>query len=202
MKLFLFLGPICAFASSSRGDQTRLCSRFGFQHGKEYRFRMETKNLCWNLFVVEKKRDDFLKFRESLFFGCFAADFEKLFLVNGSWNFVSIRVLSFSLLVLEEKEALLKLVNRLEPRRSAHKILFFLVCCNRSSGVQHLNCHFLRRRSNFSQLVQIALREEATRLYNEIVRSRKQRNKSILIFCKSSTCFFIFYHTVLFFLQL
>lgn len=167
---------------------------------------METKDLCWNLFEFiwsrKKKGTIFLKIRESFFFGCFAADLEKLFLVSGSWNSVCIRVLSFSLLVLEEKEALLKLVNRLEPRRSAHRILFFLVCCSRSSGVEHLNCHFLQRGSNFIQSVQIALREEATGLYNEIVRSRKQRNKSGLIFCKSSTCFFIFYHTVLFFLQL
>jgi hypothetical protein len=96
--------------------------------------------------------------------------------------------LVFLLLVLKEKEALLKLVNQLEPRRSTHRILFFLVCCSRSSGVQHLNCHFLRRGNNFSQSIQIALREEATGLYNEIVRSRKQRNKSVLIFCKSSTC--------------
>jgi hypothetical protein len=65
-----------------------------------------------------------------------------------------------------EKEALLKLVNRLEPRRSAHRILFFLVCCSKSSGVQHLNYHFLRRGSNFSQSVQITLREEATGFYN------------------------------------
>ncbi len=40
MKLFLFLGPICAFVSSSRGDQTRLCLRFGFRRGKEYQFRV------------------------------------------------------------------------------------------------------------------------------------------------------------------
>jgi hypothetical protein len=40
VKLFLFLGPICAFTSSSREDQTRLCSRFGFRRGKEYRFRV------------------------------------------------------------------------------------------------------------------------------------------------------------------
>jgi hypothetical protein len=84
VKLFLFLGPICVFASSSRGDQTRLCSRFGFRRGKEYRIRVETKDLCWNLFVVAKKRDDLKKFRESFFFGYFAADLEKPFLVSGS----------------------------------------------------------------------------------------------------------------------
>jgi hypothetical protein len=67
VKLFLFLGPICVFASSSGGDQIRLCSCFGFRCRKEYQFCVETKYLCWNLFVVAKKRDDFLKFREFFF---------------------------------------------------------------------------------------------------------------------------------------
>jgi hypothetical protein len=68
VKLFLFLGPICAFASSSHGDQTRLCSRFSFRPGKFRSVSRGGERSMLEFICSRKKKGTIFKNFESLFF--------------------------------------------------------------------------------------------------------------------------------------